>query len=288
MGNFNKKRKMNNQANDIKILLPSDTSECINNHSIDNYYLKLNKAIYFDDKNLIFSETDEKGNKINDLNYHFNRNDVENIASRRKEMIRESGLITKTIILKPIWRLAVGLGQHSVYETSINLHHIFGIPYIPGSAVKGVTRSWVINNFFNGSEGDKKNGALSDGGFCKIFGSPEESLVGYNQGAICFFDALPESQTSIEKDITNPHFNDYYRGGKPPADYLDPKPVYFLTVKNTSFRFILGIAPKNNQVVSVANNEGNILDLTLNMVKIALKDHGIGAKTAVGYGVMEE
>ena len=39
------------------------------------------------------------------------------------------------------WRLIVGLGNESVYDTSMTLHHVYGIPYIPASAVKGVVRS---------------------------------------------------------------------------------------------------------------------------------------------------
>jgi len=36
-------------------------------------------------------------------------------------------------------RLAINLGSESVLETSIALHHSYGVPYIPGSAIKGVS-----------------------------------------------------------------------------------------------------------------------------------------------------
>ncbi|MEO0168684.1 MAG: type III-B CRISPR module RAMP protein Cmr6, partial [candidate division WOR-3 bacterium] len=42
--------------------------------------------------------------------------------------------------LKTAYRLVVGLGSTHVLETSLTLHHIFGIPYIPGTALKGVVR----------------------------------------------------------------------------------------------------------------------------------------------------
>ena len=41
-------------------------------------------------------------------------------------------------------RLIVGLGDESVYETSIRLHRNYGVPYIPGSALKGITKHIVI------------------------------------------------------------------------------------------------------------------------------------------------
>jgi CRISPR-associated protein Cmr6 len=41
-------------------------------------------------------------------------------------------------------RLVVGLGADSVLETAITLHRIYGFPVIPGSALKGLTRSWAL------------------------------------------------------------------------------------------------------------------------------------------------
>jgi CRISPR-associated protein Cmr6 len=42
------------------------------------------------------------------------------------------------------WRMVIGLGGAHVLETSMTLHHTYGIPYIPGSAVKGITRNIAI------------------------------------------------------------------------------------------------------------------------------------------------
>ncbi|WP_039766113.1 type III-B CRISPR module RAMP protein Cmr6 [Caldicellulosiruptor sp. F32] len=46
-----------------------------------------------------------------------------------------------------ITRLVVGLGTEHVFETSLTLDYIWGIPYLPSSAVKGVCRAvafWEI------------------------------------------------------------------------------------------------------------------------------------------------
>src|SRR6185369_614959 len=37
-----------------------------------------------------------------------------------------------------VGRLIVGLGVESVLETSITLHRTYGVPYLPGSALKGL------------------------------------------------------------------------------------------------------------------------------------------------------
>ncbi len=42
-------------------------------------------------------------------------------------------------------RLVIGLGDESVYETSIRLHRNYGVPYIPGSALKGVAKHYAFS-----------------------------------------------------------------------------------------------------------------------------------------------
>lgn len=41
-------------------------------------------------------------------------------------------------------RLVVGLGADSVLETALTLHRIYGFPVIPATALKGLTRTWVL------------------------------------------------------------------------------------------------------------------------------------------------
>lgn len=41
-------------------------------------------------------------------------------------------------------RLIIGLGAQNTLETGITLHPIYGVPYIPGSALKGMARSAAI------------------------------------------------------------------------------------------------------------------------------------------------
>jgi CRISPR-associated protein Cmr6 len=41
-------------------------------------------------------------------------------------------------------RLAVGMGNAHVLENSLSFAHIHGLPYLPGSGVKGVARAWAV------------------------------------------------------------------------------------------------------------------------------------------------
>ncbi len=45
-----------------------------------------------------------------------------------------------------LWRLVVGLGSTNPRETSMTLSRMYGIPYIPGSALKGAFRHYWIKN----------------------------------------------------------------------------------------------------------------------------------------------
>lgn len=269
--------------------LPYDTLEIIKSDNkynrIDNFHLKFNKAVYFADnkpciirknKNNIEFQIQANFNCIADL--------IRVLLERQSKVIEDLKIQSKSFTFSPDWRLIVGLGNESVYETSMTLHHVYGIPYIPGQAIKGVVRNWMISELFENNE--KK--AFDDEGFCRIFGSPSESKIGAQKGSVFFFDAFPISAPEIELDIMNPHYSEYYSGKKPPADYLDPKPIYFLTVKDTDFRFIIGIKKTDTKLIT----EGKFgMESPLCVVKEwlpkALTEHGIGAKTAVGYGLMK-
>jgi CRISPR-associated protein Cmr6 len=97
------------------------------------------------------------------------------------------------------------------------------------------------------------------------------------RGKVIFLDAYPKNIPQLHIDIMNPHYGPYYSDGLPPADHHDPKPIKFLTVEaKTSFIF-RAIAKKENDLPQKVHTA---------IVK-ALTEEGVGAKTAVGYGLFE-
>jgi len=222
------------------------------------------------------------------------------------------------------WRLAIGLGNASVFDTSITLHHTYGIPYIPASTIKGLLRSWLITEYFGidtSGELDLEKAecrALANETFCSIFGTEEKTIFIKNKKKICevisplknskgeatehigdivFFDAFPTKPPTVAVDIMNPHYPDYYNGDKPPADWQSPVPIFFLTIKNTSFQFLFGVRkgaqPFPNSIEFIhpddekQNKSGDVIKVLRDLLTEALTYHGIGAKTAVGYGRMK-
>ena len=69
-------------------------------------------------------------------------------TNRQQELAASSLLAGGTLSAFPMrvaWRLSIGLGVPHPLETGIALHHLYGVPYLPGSAVKGVTRAWRLH-----------------------------------------------------------------------------------------------------------------------------------------------
>lgn len=221
-----------------------------------------------------------------------------------KSLLGENN-VDASICLKPEWRLALGIGGASVYETSITLHHIYGIPYLPASAVKGIVRSYIIEEMFN----DEEDQAILCKEFCDMFGCLKEHEVIKNknkkkypsyykadrEGKITFFDAFPTDKINISLDIMNVHYKEYYNSQeknengtykagtvKPPADWDSPSIINFLTVQQTHFQFLLGSKEESDLRNLKIDNKNIVAWLTA-----ALTQKGIGAKTAVGYGYME-
>jgi CRISPR-associated protein Cmr6 len=186
-----------------------------------------------------------------------------------------------------------GLGASHPFETGFIWHRTLSVPYLPGSSVKGLLRAWAEQ--WGGSD-DKEQ-------ISRLFGTGGDNDG--QAGAIIVFDALPsqppksKAETStlpshppqLELDIINPHYSDYYKNPAttPPADYLDPSPVFFLAVApGQSFRFFLaprlGFYSKQNGIA--AYSAADDLETAKQLLINALVHLGIGAKTAVGYGQM--
>lgn len=183
--------------------------------------------------------------------------------------------------LELAWRLAIGLGSASVYETSLNFHHVYGVPWVPGSAFKGMVRSYIILNCFDREE----EKALEDENFREIFGYNRQSgeeLAG-SRGKVLFFDGYPENYPQLKVDIMNPHFDRYYTGSDFPTDHDKPKMINFLTVEGAKFIFRWG-AEKAEQKVLELKIEGKTISY---WIKEAFQKHGLGAKTSLGYGLFK-
>lgn len=161
-------------------------------------------------------------------------------------------------------RLSIGLGGESVLETSISLHRTYGVPYIPGSALKGLAASYTRKRI--GGEWGKDSDAYKI-----LFGDVD--VAGY----VSFYDALyipgtAKANIPLALDVINVHHPEYYRGEKdaPPADWDSPTPISFLSATGS---YLIALHGPDEWVKAA-----------FEILAYALKDEGIGAKTSSGYG----
>ncbi|NJO05940.1 MAG: type III-B CRISPR module RAMP protein Cmr6 [Chloroflexaceae bacterium] len=173
-------------------------------------------------------------------------------------------------------RLAIGLGAEAVLETSLTLHRTYGVPYIPGSALKGLAASYARRGL-QGTEWTDKEAA-----YRLVFGDTKSA------GYITFYDALyipctgkPDAKQPLQPDVLTVHHRDYYAGkGEPPADWDSPVPVPFLSATG---QYLLALAP----APAVGDRIDEWIDAVFVLLTNALSEWGIGAKTSSGYGRME-
>lgn len=164
-------------------------------------------------------------------------------------------------------RMVVGLGDESVLETSVALHQTYGVPYIPGSALKGLAARFVRERLA-GTEGWEDGEAYQ-----AIFGDTA------NAGYITFFDALyvpgsGRNGQALWPDVITVHHKEYYgNNGVPPADWDSPTPIPFLSATGC-YTIALGAPPECEAWIA----------LTFEILDHALCELGVGAKTSSGYG----
>jgi len=213
-------------------------------------------------------------------------------------------------------RLICGLGSGSVLETSITLDHTRGVPYIPGSSLKGICRSVAYARLVQ----DKKISFDKLEEFEeKFYGELDvddkdiltwQLLFGAQnfKSLLLFIDAYPVKDGQLELDIMNNHYAEYYQDKKAPGDWENPVPIFFLTVKeNTAFKFNVffdnwrwekikneGLKIKKGKEEILLNIDHKAVEgkvkkenFIKEIIKEALENYGVGSKRNVGYGMFK-
>jgi CRISPR-associated protein Cmr6 len=224
------------------------------------------------------------------------------IFDLRERMLAELGAMV--FEAQTVSSLTLHLSRASSLENAgICLHRLYGSAYLPGTSLKGAARAyaetvWFPTQFEPDEQGnpqgdmelDKANAAWrkieavfgyspgSDGG--KTW--KPKAIPGRNAddpasaGDIVFHDAWSKPWPALIKDILNCHHPKYYQEAKPPGDWEDPIPVYFLAVPaGETFRFALS---RRGQAGD------DLLGLATQWLIGALVSQGAGAKTNSGYG----
>lgn len=177
-------------------------------------------------------------------------------------------------------------GQKNEAKLGLSFDHTTGLPFIPGSSVKGLLRS-VFPGPRKENEKErcdfireKMGKTLSDDEIKRlcvaIFGSDNKDKDSHIQGSDIFFDAFPVGSKNglLDLDYITPHKD----------EFSEPTPIQFMRIKpdvtfRFSFKFTTTELPGKDPV-KPADKE--------NLFQEILKTVGIGAKTNVGYGQLKE
>ncbi|WP_299791643.1 type III-B CRISPR module RAMP protein Cmr6 [uncultured Shewanella sp.] len=174
------------------------------------------------------------------------------------------------------WHMVTGTGEAHPLENGFLWHHNLATPYLPASSIKGMLRTWLT--IWAPKTFTKEELLL-------LLGNERESDTS-QIGNLILFDATPLNCPELTLDIMTPHCGDWYQQGatspgKPnavPADWQSPTPISFLAVKKANFLFSMAARDDKTRALLPRVNEA---------LAEALSVLGIGAKTAVGYGLMQ-
>ncbi|WP_185150179.1 type III-B CRISPR module RAMP protein Cmr6 [Fundicoccus ignavus] len=186
------------------------------------------------------------------------------------EALQQSQLNRICLNLKAKSPYITGLGSEHITETGITLHPTYGVPFIPGSMLKGVFNQWLhkilkhdesLLSLLNltGIEEDKTNNIEGSKGYLTFHDS--------------FFDQL-----TLKNDIMTPHFSDYYRENRF-IEESAPNPIAFKVVEFKDSTKVW-ITWGNEITVDDKDKLGRLICKAIN-------ETGLGAKTTVGYGFFE-
>lgn len=161
----------------------------------------------------------------------------------------------------------------------LTLDYVTGMPYIPASSVKGALRSsFVHENYIkellNSTDIDVADFEKS------IFGSSHsDKSEAKVQGSDIFFDAIITSTGKIlDTDNITSH-----RHNKELLELAAPNPITMIRIRpDVTFKFQFQLTDYENDKIKITAEQ------KLELFKQILIDLGIGAKTNVGYGTMEE
>ncbi|MBI5194649.1 MAG: type III-B CRISPR module RAMP protein Cmr6 [Nitrospirae bacterium] len=275
----------------MKLPLPAETREIFNDEEkilgASNIGLLFNKYVYCWQTGWQMNEEHIKGfrksiaESVSKLKLPKDKDYVAALNRRHRtviESLNHSGWHIELFELTTDTRLIIGLGGTSVIETGMTLHPLYGFPYLPGSGLKGLARAYAEIAIEHEPTEEAFRKELK-----KILGSDykDPQLASENtQGKVFFMYGLPTSFPKLELDIMNPHYGDYYQGKTdskgnaiPPADYLNPVPVTFLTVaKGEKFSF------------AIFSREKELVNKAKEWLMGGLTELGAGGKTNVGYG----
>lgn len=161
-------------------------------------------------------------------------------------------------------RLIVGLGEPSVKETGLCVDFLYGMPMLPGTAIKGVFRHFCEDKLEAGTPERER--------IENWFGNEKHA------GELIFLDSIPEKYSIVEDVISN-HYQNYYQGENNYPTEEEPNLVSYKSVRVDKMRIVI---LKKTDLTRDENKQ------VYNLFHECLKECSFGARGSVGYGYLQE
>lgn len=192
-----------------------------------------------------------------------------------------------TLDAKAVAPFTTGLGNEHPLENGFAFLWPYGLPYLPGSGVKGVLRQ-AARELARGDWGDTRG--WTDDAIDALFGKEAQDGTDHQRGALSFWDVIPQIQGNrLLVEVMTAHQSHYYQNNASPHESGQPNPINFLTVPpGSGFTFhVVCNRPFLARIAPGLAEQDRWKSLLTGAFEHAFDWLGFGAKTAVGYGALE-
>ncbi len=204
-------------------------------------------------------------------------------ALGKQAVNRHSGDLHMRVLATSVSPFTTGLGNEHPLENGFAFLNPYGLPYLPGSGIKGALRR-AAEELAHREFTDTDNG-WTPPDVQRLFGfEPLKSREPHTRGALSFRDVVPQiTAEDLSVEIMTPHQSHYFQGKEHPHDSGDPIPIHFLAVPPGS-RFDFDVVADARLLGCLSGRWKELLEQAFEQ---AFKWLGFGAKTSVGYGAMQ-
>lgn len=194
------------------------------------------------------------------------------LLARQRHCALQAGGDVLTLFAQTVGPFVTGTGMEHPLENGMAFLNPYGLPYLPGSGIKGVLRQAATELDWRPDRIDELFGPQTQ---------DDEENARRSRGALTFWDAIARCD-HLDVDIMTPHQGDYYQGKAPPTDCRAPLPIPFLVVPpRTPMAFHVTCQPPGS-----AGSDTTWKPRLTELFHYAFDWLGFGAKTAIGYGQM--
>jgi CRISPR-associated protein Cmr6 len=209
---------------------------------------------------------------------------TESLLSRQQSVSEDLGDAVFSLPAQSLSPFMTGTGMEHPLENGFAFLSPYGLPYLPGSGVKGVLRrtaEYLSNLEFNDADCSWNNAAID-----VLFGPGTNADENARRGALVFWDIyIQPKDYKLGMDILTPHYGDYYKGDTTPHDSGQPVPVPFLVIpQEAKFQFYVQC---NAEFIQDEQLKNNWRTLVKTLLEHSFEWLGFGAKTASGYGQLK-